>query len=44
LNSYVQGMQVIAKLTNQSDVQLADTSVNKINSESLTINNVSVKL
>lgn len=40
LNSYVQGMQVIAKLTNQSDVQLADASVVTY----VTINNVSVKL
>lgn len=37
LNSYVQGMQVSAKLTNQSDMQLADVS-------SMTINNESVKL
>ena len=47
LNSYVQGMRVIAKLTNPSDMQLAGVSINKINSESnrasLTINNVSVK-
>ncbi|MCJ8350426.1 efflux RND transporter periplasmic adaptor subunit [Moritella sp.] len=56
LHSYVQGMQVIAKLANPSDMQLADVSASKMNSErnsannnvrnsaSMTINNVSVKL
>jgi len=52
LNSYVQGMQVIAKLTTASGMQLADVNVSKINHESnneinragTAMSNVSVKL
>lgn len=54
LNSYVQGMQVIAKLTNQTDVQVASLAVDpdmqvmsvseQLNKNSVAVNNVSVKL
>ncbi|QUM76065.1 efflux RND transporter periplasmic adaptor subunit [Moritella sp. 24] len=44
LNSYVQGMQVIAKHKNQSDMQLADVTRLDIKTSSVAANHVSVKL
>lgn len=54
LNSYVQGMQVIAKLSNPSEIQLANAKHTAVNTDdttkvmtvnrALTVNNASVKL
>jgi len=44
LNSYVQGMQVIAKLANHSDVQLAGTARLDVDSSGMKINSSSMKV